>query len=512
MISAKQELFPEAWLPYLEQNVLLYRLLTADQQARLREAVRVFIADKFWEGCAGLQVTDEMRVTVAGHACLLVLGVEHCCFDDLSTILLYPGGFLGITPDPLGNDELAHRLGEAHHRGPVVVSWWQARWDGRRLGRSNLLLHEFAHKLAELGDPATGRPPLSDAQDIERWEEVTRAEYERLVEDADYQRDTLLDPYGATNRAEFFAVASECFFLQPIDLRRRHPGLYQLLADCYRQDPAEWPVDAALTTQAKAAEEEYLRHALAECDVALRLRPDSVDVYHNRANLYYELGDHDRALADYSRVLELAKRGERAAVYHDCGLAHFAAGSIDLAIADFTQALRCCRDFARAYCDRGAAYAAKGESDAAIRDLTHAIHLDPRDDQPYLDRGALYAEQGKHDKAVRDFTRAIRLAPHMAQGYSDRAWAYNLQHAYDQAIDDCNQAIAIDPQLAGPYRHRGVASYRKKQHDQALADLDEAIRLDPDYVQAYRCRARVYLAKGMRAEARRDLERARELR
>src|SRR3989440_13006250 len=97
--------FPPEWLPLLERNVFLYRLLSEPEQARLRDALRVFIDEKFWEGCAGLEVTDEMRVTVAAQACLLVLGFDAYYFDELQTLLLYPGGFLGVYERPLGHED-----------------------------------------------------------------------------------------------------------------------------------------------------------------------------------------------------------------------------------------------------------------------------------------------------------------------------------------------------------------------------------------------------------------------
>jgi Mlc titration factor MtfA (ptsG expression regulator) len=195
--------FPEAWLPFLEQNVFLYRLLSEPEQARLRDVVRVVLAEKSWEGCAGLQVTDEMLVTIAGQAGILVLGFEDYYFDELKSILIYPGGYLGFEPDSLGGEGRPEtRLGENRRRGPVILSWWEASWYGRRFGRTNVVLHEFSHNLAELGDTHAGIPPLDDPDQADRWEAVIGPEYDRLVEDAAYERPCLLHPYGAASRAE----------------------------------------------------------------------------------------------------------------------------------------------------------------------------------------------------------------------------------------------------------------------------------------------------------------------
>src|SRR6516162_10198868 len=119
------EPFPRDWLACLEENVFLYRLLSEADQGRLRDLVTVFIAEKFWEGCAGLAITDEMRVTVAANACVTALGFDDYYFDGLRTILIYRGGFLRTIEDHLGSERPLHLVGEAKWQGPVILSWWQ---------------------------------------------------------------------------------------------------------------------------------------------------------------------------------------------------------------------------------------------------------------------------------------------------------------------------------------------------------------------------------------------------
>lgn len=506
------EPYPEAWRAYLQENVFLHRLLSPAEQSRLWDAVRIFIAEKFWEGGAGLAVTDEMKVTIAGHACLLTLGFEDYYFDELKTVLVYPGSFLSLAADPLGDVRvLGARLGEAHHNGPVILSWWQTYWDGRRLGESNLVLHEFAHKLAELGEPEKGMPVIKDPQLEDRWQEVMKTEYDRLVEDATYQRPTLLDPYGAENRAEFFAVATECFFLQPTELRRRHESLYQLLAEWYRQDPAVRRVDATLTAQAQDAEEQYARHIIAEATDAIRKHPDYLDAYSQRADGYCHLEEFERALEDCTTLIRLAPREARADAYHERGLVHLAAGSYDLAVADFTEAIDRSPDFAEAYRDRGSARAAKGKYQKALTDLTHALRLDPRDHETYRERAFVYYDLEKYDQALRDLSRVIRLAPSSASAYGDRAWVHLAMREYDQAIADCNEAIRLSPAFPEAYKHRGVAYFHQGAYDQAIDDFNEAIRIDPNYASAFRARAEAYQAKGEGERARRDLDQAENL-
>jgi Mlc titration factor MtfA (ptsG expression regulator) len=237
------EPFPAAWRDILHRNVVHYRYLTAREQARLREDVRIFVAEKYWEGCGGLVLNDEIKVTIAGQACLLVLGMEHNYFDRVQSILVYPAGYVYPGKDDgLGGPvqpEGEARLGEAWYRGPVILSWADVQKDGREpQAGHNLVVHEFAHQLDMLDGVINGTPPLGSAAERARWKEVMTAEYRRLVEECGRGRATLLDQYGATDEAEFFAVATECFFDRPAPMRQRHPQLYDLLRDYYYQDPA----------------------------------------------------------------------------------------------------------------------------------------------------------------------------------------------------------------------------------------------------------------------------------
>jgi MtfA peptidase len=500
--------FPDEWLPFLHDNVFLDRLLSEEDQEWLYGAVRIFIAEKFWEGCAGLQITEEMMVTVAANACLLLLGFDDYYFDELQSILLYPGGFLRTIEDPLGRDErFMHLLGEAHRKGPVVLSWWQTRWDGRRLGKTNLVIHEFAHKLAELGDPIAGIPPLEDGELAERWEEVVEPEYERLVKDAGYDRPTLLDHYGASNRAEFFAVATECFFLRARALKRRHPALYQLLADWYCQDPAAWKIDETVSSQAKSANEEYVRHIIGECTSALCYRPDYVEAYRRRAAFYSKIGDLKRALADSDAVIRLSDGDEKAVSYYERGLINFDAESFDAAITDFGEAIRRLPDFASAYRARGAAYAAKGERERALASLNRALSLDPEDDAAYRERAGVFYECRDYEKAIRDLTRAIQLAPSVAESYCDRARVHCAEEEYDQAIADCEKALRLDPELAEAYHHRGVAQFHMRNYKQAIADLREAIRFAPECAETIAAMTQVHQAMAEEERKRTDTDR-----
>ena len=202
----------------------------------------MLVEEKDWEGCGGLEMTDEIRVTIAAQACLLILNIEHEYYRRVTSILVYPAAYK--TMPSRGRDGVIREgqanLGEAWLRGPVVLSWDDARRgaldpkDGH-----NLVFHEFAHKLDMLDGAADGTPPLADQETLRQWFQTMTREFAALRDAAERGRKTVLDTYGATNPAEFFAVATECFFEKARQLRQRHPSVYELLKDYYQQDPAE---------------------------------------------------------------------------------------------------------------------------------------------------------------------------------------------------------------------------------------------------------------------------------
>jgi Mlc titration factor MtfA (ptsG expression regulator) len=257
--------FPPDWLDYLRKNVPVYDLLPAADQTRLRDDLRVFIAEKTWEGCGGQAITDEVKVTVAAQACLLLLGVEHDYFGQVQTILVYPSAYQSPDGD-VGPDGVVHqgigRLGEAWHGGPVILGWDAVRSGGRNRGDGgNVVLHEFAHQLDFLDGLADGTPPLKTAEEYRRWQRVMTAEYDRLRQESGQGKATLLGEYGATDPAEFFAVATEFFFAKPVPMQRRHPELYDVLRDYFCQDPAAWftPTGAAARAPAQINPAEKMR-------------------------------------------------------------------------------------------------------------------------------------------------------------------------------------------------------------------------------------------------------------
>jgi len=239
-----QQPFPDSWSEILCKNVAHYTVLTPAEQAKLRDDARVLVAEKNWEGCRGLIVTDEIKLTIAAQACLLVLGFEEEYFDQVQSILVYPEAYVApdqaITEGGVVLEGEEDRTGEAWYRGPIVLSWADALAGGRsESDGENVVLHEFAHQLdMQNGHELDGTPPLASRAQYERWQAVVNTEYRRLRRDCSRGRPTLLDCYGATDLAEFFAVAAECFFERPREMSRLHADLYGILRDYFRQDPA----------------------------------------------------------------------------------------------------------------------------------------------------------------------------------------------------------------------------------------------------------------------------------
>ena len=237
--------FPEAWREILVRRVPYYRRLPDELRRQLEGQVQVFLAEKSFVGCAGQSIDDEVRITIAAQACLLVLNRDDYCFPNLREVLVYPGAFAleRIRSEPSGVLQETRQVlsGESWTRGQVILSWEDALQgaaiddDGR-----NVVIHEFAHQLDQEKGHANGAPWLGSRHRYARWAEVLGAEYARLRYEASAGQPSLLNPYGATAPAEFFAVASEVFFEQPRTMAAMHPALYEELRKAYRIDPARF--------------------------------------------------------------------------------------------------------------------------------------------------------------------------------------------------------------------------------------------------------------------------------
>lgn len=235
--------FPDEWIDVLHGNVWHYGLLRASEQEQVRRTTQVFMEEKNWEGCGGLVMTDEVRVTIAAQMAILVLGFKKQYFDAVLSVLVYPDAYLAPEPQAIGSGVVIEgrsaREGEAWHRGPVILSWSDALAGGRgETPGHNLVLHEFAHQLDMLHDRvANGIPVLPRAIRPEHWTSTMEEGLEKLRYDCASGNSTAFDCYGTKNLAEFFAVATESFFEDPATFKQHDPVLYELFELYYRQDP-----------------------------------------------------------------------------------------------------------------------------------------------------------------------------------------------------------------------------------------------------------------------------------
>ncbi|MCF1439805.1 MAG: zinc-dependent peptidase, partial [Shewanella sp.] len=236
---------PESWLDIIRQRMPMFSSLPAELQLQLKDHIKVFLAEKMFVGCDGLEINDEIRVTIAAQACVLLLNRHTDYFPKLRQILVYPAAFI---VDKEQQDEIGlrfqHRavlLGESWDEGQVILSWRDtlsgaaAPHDG-----SNVVIHEFAHQLDQEDGRANGAPALASQAEYSSWSEIMSREFAHLQYCAQQELPSLFSYYGATNPAEFFAVITEVFFEQPQAFSEQHPLLYRELSHFYRLDPLTW--------------------------------------------------------------------------------------------------------------------------------------------------------------------------------------------------------------------------------------------------------------------------------
>lgn len=235
-----KEPLPEHWPGLLRKQLPVYSTLPTQLRHQLEQHVQLFLAEKSFYGCDGFTVDDTVRLTIAGHACLLIIARSFSDFDDISSILVYPDAYRvkEIESDGLVVSESDQiRAGEASSRGQVVLAWAECEQGAvNPEGHHNVILHEFAHQLDYLDGTADGAPPLSGKQ-ARHWQETMTRAYEHLRHSLSHHQKPWLDPYGATEPAEFFAVLTEAFFQQPDHLKTEQPEVFQALRGFYRLDP-----------------------------------------------------------------------------------------------------------------------------------------------------------------------------------------------------------------------------------------------------------------------------------
>ena len=238
--------FPPAWIETIGKNVPIYRRLPEPDKKELQGHILIFLAEKNFEGCGGLELTDEIRVTIAAQACILLLHRKTDYYPGLYSILVYPGAFIAkgyVELAPGFHTEMRQvHLGESWKHGSLILSWDDVLANGSDIHDGhNVVLHEFAHQLDSEDGRTDGAPPLPHRSMYVAWARILGEDFLRLRREAEEGLPTVLDQYGATNPAEFFAVATECFFEKPLQLQNNHPELYESLKLYFRQDPARFP-------------------------------------------------------------------------------------------------------------------------------------------------------------------------------------------------------------------------------------------------------------------------------
>jgi Mlc titration factor MtfA (ptsG expression regulator) len=233
--------FPASWLTILSTALPVYSSLSLEEQSRLRQLIQLFIARKRFYGCCGLTITDEIRVTIAAEACLLLINKGWSVYPKLSSVLVYPTAFR-VERDQHNSDGTVtfggnSLLGESWSNGRVILSWDDVENGVRDFTDGhNVVLHEFSHQLDAESGSTNGAPPLS-RNSYKSWATVFSANFENLRGRSLHRQETVMDKYGTTNPAEFFAVATETFFEKPHQLYKKRPELYEELSQYYQLDP-----------------------------------------------------------------------------------------------------------------------------------------------------------------------------------------------------------------------------------------------------------------------------------
>ena len=236
--------FPDHWLLIVERRLPFFSKLAKAEKDQLLNMIKLFVAKKNYYGCAGLEINDEIRLTIAAEACILLLNRMTGLYPKLHHILVYPHAFKA-EHQQLNQDgtvvKVEHGLlGESWGNGKVILSWDDVEFGASNFEDGhNVVLHEFSHQLDNESGVTNGAPPLRK-NSYQTWAEVLSGEFQNLIKASDHHYEAVMDYYGATNPAEFFAVATETFFEKPEQMSKKHPELYEELKTYYCIDPRSW--------------------------------------------------------------------------------------------------------------------------------------------------------------------------------------------------------------------------------------------------------------------------------
>ncbi len=451
----------EAWREILARNVAVYSRLSAWERPRLEAVLRVIAAERRFVGCGGLVVTDEVKVTIAAQAALLLLGNEDYYFDKVPTIFVFPqprADKVGRnvqhgTPFSAGADVIEEGViveGQALAQGEIRLAWSEVLAGGRDpADGENVVLHEFAHHLDGLDGEMGGTPPLADEAACLRWWQTLDFELAQLRDNLAGGDATLFPPQASENRAELFAYSTELFFEQPEALQGEHQELFERLREFYKVDPTNWfadtgpaksyarPFDASVPRVPLPSEE------ADQCDdVPEELPPlDSADRYFTRGLEFFEAGDFESAAADFDAAVKLSPQDQEAVLYR--GRARFYLGEHQAALSDAERACRLSPDDHEAIALRGICQVALGEHAAGLVDLEAISATLPDDLDVLYYRALARAELGQTQAAIADFTRLVQLDPADAEAFRQRSFCHAELGDASAAARDLQQAQAL---------------------------------------------------------------------
>jgi MtfA peptidase len=237
--------FPSAFAKILRKNIPSYARMSVPIQLRLKRLIKQFLHEKKFVGCDGFEITDEVRVTIAAKACLLLLNRKTLVYPKLEFVLVYPTTFVVPRVETGLGGVVTHQnqtlSGESWSDGRVILAWEHIEQDRENAGSGHdVVVHEFAHQLDSESGNTNGAPLLPSAAHYARWAQVFEREFALLTSAEQAGLETVLDHYGATNPAEFFAVATEAFFEKSHALAQHHAELFEQLRSYYRVDPRLW--------------------------------------------------------------------------------------------------------------------------------------------------------------------------------------------------------------------------------------------------------------------------------
>lgn len=237
--------FPNEWVEIVERNISVYPKLPMELRLQLRSLIKQFLHQKHFSGAGGLEINDEIRVTIAAEACMLLLNRKTGVYPSLRYIIVYPAAFVVDRPQGGAGGVVSEGrkglLGESWSNGKVILAWDNVLHGSRNfVDGQNVVLHEFAHQLDSESGSTNGAPILAGNNCLRTWASTLSEEFSDLQKDAWKGKRSLMDHYGATNPAEFFAVSTETFFEKPAQMEKHHPELFEVLKCYYRIDPGDW--------------------------------------------------------------------------------------------------------------------------------------------------------------------------------------------------------------------------------------------------------------------------------